>query len=45
MIYPSLVKIGEKLKEEFLYNETQSLPYLLDMAATVKVARSLTEQL
>ena len=40
-----LVKISGKLKEEFLDNETQSFPYLLDMATTVKVARTLTEQL
>ena len=41
----SLVKIGEKLKGEFLDNETQSFLYLLDMATTVKMARTLTEQL
>ena len=29
---PSLAKIGGKLKEEFLENETQSFSYLLDMA-------------
>ena len=39
----SLVKIGEKLKEEFVHNETRSFPYLLDMAVTVKVARTRTE--
>ena len=32
------MKICEKL--EFLNNETQSFPYLLDMVATVKVART-----
>ena len=41
----SLVKISGKLKKEFLDNETQSFPYLLDMATTVKVARTLMEQL
>ena len=38
-----LVKIGGKLKEKFLDNETQSFPYILDMAATVKVARNSDE--
>ena len=37
---PSLAKIGGKLKEE----EICSFPYLLDMAATVKVARTPTER-
>ena len=41
---PGLVKIGGKLKE-FLDNETRCFSYLLDMAVTVKVARTWTEQL
>ena len=41
---PSLVKIGGKLKEEFLENKTRSFSYLLDMAGTVKVARTRTER-
>ena len=41
----SLVKIGGKLKEEFLDNKTRSFPYPLDIATTIKVARALTERL
>ena len=41
---PSLAKIGEKLQEEFMHNQTRSFPYLLDMAVTVKVARTRTER-
>ena len=39
------MKIGGQLKEEFPSNEMQSFPYLLDMEATVKVARTQTEHL
>ena len=38
-------EVGGKLKEEFLDNETQCFLYLLDMVATVKVARTRTEHL
>ena len=39
------MKIDGKLKEEFVNNETRSVPYLLDMAVTIKVARTQMEQL
>ena len=45
-IYSSI--FGEDLwkwKEEFVNKETQSFRYLLDMAATIKVARTRMEQL
>ena len=38
-----LVKIVRKLKEEFVNNQTQSFPYLLDMAATLKDVKTWAE--
>ena len=46
MIYSSTFgEDWQKLKEEFVNNEAQSFLYLLDIAATIKVARTRTERL
>ena len=41
----NLVKIGWKLKVEFLNNEILSFPYFLDMTATVKDTRTQIKQI